>query len=80
MHMSGDDKVYNVKGDLTADNKALSGIAGRGGHVLLVDDVFTSGSTLLSCRKAVCSALDALGVKHGDVRISVATLGYVGGL
>lgn len=79
-HMSGEDKVSNVKGAFTADTKALSGIAGQGVHVLIVDDVFTSGSTLLSCRKAVCSALDALGVKHGDVRISVATLGYVGGL
>lgn len=42
-------------------------------HVLIVDDVFTTGSTLGACLVALRSALPP------SVRISVATLGFVGG-
>lgn len=42
-------------------------------HILLVDDVFTTGSTLGECFKALRSAF------HPSVRISVATLAFVGG-
>ena len=42
-------------------------------HILLVDDVFTSGSTLYACFVALRSVFPP------SVRISVATLGFVGG-
>lgn len=42
-------------------------------HILLVDDTFTSGSTLAACHKALRDAYPTPGV-----RISVATLSYVG--
>lgn len=42
-------------------------------HILLVDDVFTTGSTLAECQRVLHARFGA------DVRISVATLAFVGG-
>ena len=41
-------------------------------HILLVDDVFTTGATLRSCQKALRTVFPP------SVRISVATLACVG--
>ncbi len=42
-------------------------------HILLVDDVFTSGNTVAACIRALKKALP-----KGNARISVATLAYAG--
>ena len=64
-------KSENVKGAFAVDLPAI--MKSRCHHLLIVDDVFTSGSTLHNCFLALRSALPV------SVRISIATLGYVGG-
>lgn len=63
-------KGRNVQGAFSVRGRRLKGLSVR--HILLCDDVFTTGSTLSQCYFAL---KDALGP---DVRISVATLGFVG--
>ena len=69
--MSIDEKVRNVADAFTASAVPPED-AGRISHILLVDDVFTTGSTLYACFSALRSIFPP------SVRISVATLGYVG--
>ena len=57
----------NVTSDKTGSNRTY-----RPRHILLVDDVFTTGSTLTACFFALRSDFPP------EVRISVATLGFVG--
>jgi len=66
--LKGEEKAANVSGAFAVNSgRILSGFH----HILLVDDVFTTGATLSECHIALRSEL-------GDsVRISVATLAFV---
>lgn len=64
-----EEKAANVEGAFKMRKGAK---LPTGSHILLVDDVFTTGATLHSCYKAL---EEELGSK---TRISVATLAYVG--
>ena len=61
-------KGRNVHGAFEAISQDLAPV-----HVLIVDDVFTTGSTLHACFVALREVFPA-----SEVRISVTTLGFVG--
>lgn len=58
------DRVFNVKSIFEVRNADKL----RGKHILIVDDVFTTGATISSCAATIVKAC------NHDVRISIATL------
>ena len=62
------EKASNVAGSFSVKPGSYDGIR----HILLVDDVFTTGSTLHACFTALRKVFPP------SVRISVVTLGFVG--
>ena len=71
--VSVEEKSQNVEGAFCLSDDAGSKLAGVR-HALLIDDVFTTGSTLSACFRTLRQVLPV------DVRISIATLGFVGHL
>lgn len=65
-------KAANVAGAFVVRRPAVRSLKGIR-HILLIDDVFTTGSTLRACFAALRAAFPP------SVRISVATLAFVGG-
>ena len=71
--LGGEEKSANVAGAFRATKKAASLATGDGiSHILLVDDVFTSGATLGECHKALRETFGS------STRISAVTLAYAG--
>ena len=67
--LSLEQKASNVRGAFCADSRLAATLKPR--HILIVDDVFTSGATLSECHAALRSCWGP------SVRISVATLACV---
>lgn len=77
------EKSANVHGAFTVDMERLRAMLfseQSPRHILLIDDVFTTGATLSECHMALRNALkNILGPKEANkIRISVATLAFVG--
>ena len=70
------EKGVNVAGAFAIRDKAVAGSVkdGSAKHLILIDDIFTTGSTVGACFAALRSVFPP------SVRISVATLGFVGGV
>lgn len=68
-----DGKARNVAGAfaVSSDAEAVFRNGGKVRHILVVDDVFTTGSTLHACFQALRKVFPP------SVRISVATLGFI---
>lgn len=72
-------KARNVEGAFQVNGKRWFLLEdGRPHHLVLVDDVFTTGATTYACYKALMETLFLSRTDFRKIRISLVTLGYVG--
>ncbi len=77
--LSVTEKAANVKGAFSVRGAEAGKLAGRESlHILIVDDVFTTGATMHECHKALRSWFGAAGMGVDRLRISAAALGFAG--
>lgn len=74
--LSHAERHANVKDIFAANTPAVERDQPR--HILFVDDVITTGSTIVSCAKSLCSTLDS--DQPSPIRVSVLSLAYAGKL
>ena len=71
--LSGEEKAKNVAGAFQVNPRALARLPFQPRHILIVDDVFTSGATMAAVHNAIRAVFPP------EIRISVATLAFVPG-
>lgn len=69
--LKGEEKAGNVRGAFLVDKNKAANLTGLR-HIMVVDDVFTSGNTLNECHKTLRSVFGP------EVRISAISLGFTG--
>ena len=76
-HLNLEGRAANVAGAFRAKCFPTQGVASEGQphHLLLIDDVFTTGATAAACEMAVQFAAE--GICGRPIRVSVATLACV---
>ena len=77
-HLNAEGRAANVSGAFRLNSRRWKrALTAAGGvpplHILLIDDVFTTGATAAACERAIRVALQTA----GQIRISVATLACV---
>lgn len=77
--LSVEHKMRNVENAFQVDPRHISILSdGRPHHLVIVDDVFTTGATTYACYKALMDEIYARNLDFRQIRISLVTLGYVG--
>ncbi len=76
--LASKDRKENVSGAFSVAGSIAERYAVQHVHILLVDDVFTTGATLGECHKVLRRWFRSRGIPADELRISVASLAFAG--